>query len=408
MLVKFIFIFLLFLASIYVGVYLAHDSGYVLISYDNWTIESTLFITIILILLVIFVLYLATTIISKIIFLPNAWKKWRLNSQSRKSQLKTRQGFIEFNEGHWKQAEKYLIDALPNADTPLLNYLTAARAAQEIGDNKLRDDYLREAQQSMPEAKIAVELTQAQLQIANNQLEQGLATLKHLQDLSPKHPYVLKLLMQLYEKINDWTQLIEILPTLKKEQIIPKEQFLQKEQLYYAEALSSLIKQSKNSEIEKLFQIMPREIQRNSAITYIYVRHLMDNKQLQKAEQILRKNLTKIINANIKKSELDLDLQNSSDGKLFELYSQLSTEYIQIKFLENLLKPNPNSADINLCLGKCSIKLGLWGKALEYLEKSIHLMPSSEAYKQLGILNENQNNILEAIKYYKKSLGNSQ
>lgn len=67
----------------------------------------------------------------------------------------------------------------------------------------------------MPEAKIAVELTQAELQLANHQWEQALATLKHLQDIAPRHPYVLKLIMQLYQEVKDWPQLITILPDLK-------------------------------------------------------------------------------------------------------------------------------------------------------------------------------------------------
>lgn len=113
------------------------------------------------------------------------------------------------------KSKNHLIQALPNSDTPLLNYLTAARAAQNMGDNQLRDNFLREAQQSMPEAKIAVELTQAELQLSNHQWEQALATLKHLHAIAPRHPYVLMLMMRLYQEVKDWPQLIALLPNLK-------------------------------------------------------------------------------------------------------------------------------------------------------------------------------------------------
>lgn len=148
--------------------------------------------------------------------MPGMVNKWHSRRLAQKAQATTRKGLIEYSEGYWQKAKNHLIQALPNTDTPLLNYLTAARAAQKMGDSKLRDHYLREAQQSMPEAKIAVELTQAQLQLANHQWEQALATLKHLQDLAPRHPYVLKLLMNLYEEIKDWQQLIALLPDLKR------------------------------------------------------------------------------------------------------------------------------------------------------------------------------------------------
>ncbi len=114
-----------------------------------------------------------------------AFKQWNAHRLTQNAQAITRKGLIEYSEGYWQKAQNHLMQALPNADTPLLNYLTAARAAQKMGDSTLRDHYLREAQQSMPEAKIAVELTQAQLQLANNQWEQALATLRHLHDLAP-------------------------------------------------------------------------------------------------------------------------------------------------------------------------------------------------------------------------------
>ena len=214
--IRVILLFLLLLTSVWVGVYLKHDPGYVLIAFHHWTIETTLCITLIGLILIFFILHTFLLLLHWTIHIPLGFHNWLTKRRIQKAQATTRRGLIEFSEGHWLEARKHLIKALPDTETPLLNYLTAARAAQETGDNKLRDDYLREAQQSMPEAKIAVELTQAQLQLANHQWEQALATLRHLQDLSPQHPYVLKLLMHLYEEVKDWPQLISLLPALKR------------------------------------------------------------------------------------------------------------------------------------------------------------------------------------------------
>lgn len=389
MILRYIFIFALLLISVYLGIYLQQNSSYILITLGHWTIETTLPIMFLVLLIISILIYFIFIVFNKIINIPSAFRKWRNYNQTHKSQLKTKQGLIEFNEGHWELAKKHLIDALPNADTPLLNYLTAARAAQEMGDNRLRDNYLREAQQSMPEAKVAVELTQAQLQLANNQWEQALATLKHLEDLSPKHPYVLKLLMQLYEEIRDWQQLIILLPKLKKYRITTDASLLKIQKKAYSELLSKLIKKENNEAIEKLMSNLPKELKLDSNITYIYTKYLILKKEDKKAETILYKFLQKHI-----------------DEKLLKLYGQINSDYIQLKFLESLLKNN-NSTALNICIGKISLAKKLWGKAQSHFEESIKIHPTPEAYQELGKLFEQQNEISLAFDAYKKGLETS-
>ncbi|MDI1352729.1 MAG: heme biosynthesis HemY N-terminal domain-containing protein, partial [bacterium] len=199
--IRIILAFIILLGSVVLGIQLNNDPGYILIAINHWTIETTVWFALFSLFLLFLLVHLILQLTHKITKTPAEIKQWNTRRLAQKAQAITRQGLIEYSEGYWKKAQDHLIKALPNTDTPLLNYLTAARAAQKMGDSQLRDHYLREAQQSMPEAQIAVELTQAQLQLANHQWEQALATLRHLQDLAPRHPYVLKLLISLYEQV---------------------------------------------------------------------------------------------------------------------------------------------------------------------------------------------------------------
>mgnify|MGYP000727120986 CR=1 FL=1 len=52
-------------------------------------------------------------------------------------------------------------------------------------------------------------MTQAELQLADQQLEQALATLKHLRSVAPKHTYVLRLLRRLYEQLGDYLETLD-------------------------------------------------------------------------------------------------------------------------------------------------------------------------------------------------------
>ncbi|ASQ45048.1 heme biosynthesis protein HemY [Legionella clemsonensis] len=385
--IRIIIIFLVLLVSVWIGVQLNRDPGYLLIALNHWTIETNLWVAILGLILAFFLLHTLLLIVSKITHIPEAFRHWQTKRRMQKAQAKTQQGLIEFSEGHWAQAKNYLIKALPDTDSPLLNYLTAARAAQEMGDHNLRDDYLREAQQSMPDAKIAVELTQAQLQLANKQWEQALATLRHLQDLAPNHPYVLKLLMRLYKEVKDWQQLIALLPALKKNQVLSDKAFHLLRHQAYQGAIAELAKSAEIEPLNKLIANLPKDLRNDPELITIYCNALLEQHQDAQVEPILRHILRKTFNE-----------------KLINLYGQLKLGDKPLIFAESLVKKHPDSAELYLCLGRLSMTNNLWGKARHYFEKSISISPCSETYAELGKLLECLNNQAEACEAYRQGL----
>ncbi len=384
---RIVFIFLLLLGSVLLGVQLHQDPGYILIAVNHWTIETTLWIGLLSLLLLFIVLHLTLRSICKLNQTPAKIHQWNTRRLAQKAQAITHQGLIEYSEGYWQKAQNHLIQAIPNSETPLLNYLTAARAAQKMGDSQLRDHYLREAQNSMPEAKIAVELTQAQLQLANNQSEQALATLRHLHDLAPKHPYVLKLLMLLYQQVRDWSQLIALIPDLKKYQVMSAEELHDIQLNAYKQSMLDLAKQHNPDAVIAFFNHIPRALKGQVDLTTCYINFLLENHRDQLAEDLLQRTLKKEFNP-----------------QLIELYSQLPGNEQRFTFAESLLKKNALCAPLFLCLGRLAITQQLWGKAKHYLEYSIQLQATPQAYKDLGALHEQLEDPLAAKQYYKKGL----
>ncbi len=364
-------IFLVLLLSVLLGIQLSHDPGYLLITVNHWSIETTLWFALITLILGFVLLHGLVLLISKVHRSPRTLRRWRAKRRALKAQARTRQGIIEFSEGYWSEAQNHLIKALPDTDSPLFNYLTAARAAQEMGNNQLRDDYLREAQQAMPEAKIAVELTQAQLQLANHQWEQALATLQHLKYLAPRHPYVLKLLMQLYIEVKDWPQLIALLPELKKNRVVLGKDFDQLRQQTYLNYLSDLAKYGQANDLKKLVKQLPKKLAHNPELMVVYGEFLLSQKEHELAEKIISNCLGK-----------------QFDEKLIGLYGQIKSNAKQLAFAETLLKKQPHSAELYLCLGRLSLNNHLWGKAKIYFEQSLSLAANPVAYEELGKLLE--------------------
>jgi HemY protein len=387
MIMRTLFIFALLLISGLIGVQLQHDGGYVLIAMNHWTIESTLWVAMTGLIVLFFILHALLLLLNWLIRFPSTWHAWLKKHRTHTAKVKTRQGFIEFTEGHWQEAKHHLIKALPDAETPLFNYLVAARAAQEMGDSRLRDEYLRQAQQTMPEAKIAVELTQAQLQLANNQWEQALATLKHLQDLAPHHPYVLKLLAHLYEDMSDWTNLLALIPSLKRHHVLPEVTLVNLETKAHLQTLRHLIKHHQTAALTKTFDALPKAIATNPEVIAEYAHYLIKTKQYDLAEACLRQTLRKHF-----------------DERLIELYGQIKDPKAQLSLAESLLKTHPNSAALYLCLSRISQTNKLWGKAKTYIEESLKRHKTPAAFAELGGILEQIGDHEEAKEAYKQGV----
>ena len=95
--IRALFIFFILLASVWLGVHLKDDPGYLLIAYHHWTIETTLWIAIILSMLVFCFFHLILVFMHWFLRLPLTWHQWLKKRRGQIAQAKTRQGLIEFS-----------------------------------------------------------------------------------------------------------------------------------------------------------------------------------------------------------------------------------------------------------------------------------------------------------------------
>ncbi|PJD93759.1 MAG: protoporphyrinogen oxidase [Legionella sp.] len=369
--IRIIVIFAVLLASVYLGLWLQHEPGYVVVMIHHWTIEATFWVALIALICFIVLTNLVLSTLKYISALPHAWQQWRAQRRLNKAQTKTKRGLIEFSEGHWKTAKKHLISAAADTDLPLINYLTAARAAEELGEPALRDHYLHQAQAAEPDASIAIELTQATLQLDHHQWAEAAITLQNVQALSPDHPYALKLLLRLYQATQNWSELIHILPKLTSHSIIAEHSLREIAQNAYVQALQIYVQQHNDDEVDLLISHLPKELRHNPEITATYSRYLLSKHQDEAAESRLRDSL-----------------QHQLNNQLLDCYGQVHITKARIPFIESLLKKNPNFAPLHTCLGQLFAAQQLWGAAKTHLTQSIHIQPSFEAYYELGKLSE--------------------
>ena len=365
-------------------------SGYVVFSFADHSVETSFIFMLGMLLIAFFLFYYLLRLLSAFIHLPN-YLGFRYNSrQSEKARNALVKGLIEMSEGRFAQAEKILLKQAIHSDTGLLNYLMAARSAQQLGAYDRRDEYLRLAHEATPSADIAIGITQAELQLAHKQYEQALATLNHLNTVAPKHGYVKKLQARVYQHLGDWDNLARLLEQVRKQKLISAEKLSDIETETYAGQLDTQYKLRDYEALYSSWQNIPKHQKDNYQLVSKYANYLIKLNKDDEAEALLR-------------SYLSRHWRES----LVLLYSRLKTNnpVQQLESAETWLHGHSRSAALLLVLGKLCISAKLWGKGRSYLESSLGIKPMSETYFLLAqLLEQEMEEPLKAQQFYKTGL----
>ncbi|WP_428606354.1 heme biosynthesis HemY N-terminal domain-containing protein [Sedimenticola sp.] len=375
--------------SVLLALAVKEDNGYILIGYGQWTVEGSLAFFLLMNLLLFGALYLTLRLISRIGAAPRKLHDWREHRGARRARKALTQGLVELSEGNWRRAERDLVRFAGKSETPLLNYLAAARSAQQQDAHERRDHYLQLAHESMPEADVAVGLTQAELQLDHAQLEQALATLKHLREIAPRHTHVLKLLKELYQRLDDWQELGQLLPELKKRKVVEPEELQALELRVFQNQLTAAAQDENLTQLQTVWNRIPAAIRFREEMVTTYVNHLMNRNEQNQVERLLR----------------DAIGRHWSDD-LVEFYGRVPADdrARQLSTAEAWLKDRPRNAVLLLTLGRLCLVNKLWGKARTYLEASIGIEPTSAAYRALGALLEKMDEKEKALTCFKAGL----
>jgi HemY protein len=128
---RFFWFLVLLILSVWLGLKISQDPGYALFTYRHWSMEMPLWFALVAFFIFLFLFYGILRFFDSIDFSIYRFKNWLRWRRKYKSYSKTNRGLIELIEGHWKSAEYCLMEGIEQSDAPLINYLAAAKAAQE-------------------------------------------------------------------------------------------------------------------------------------------------------------------------------------------------------------------------------------------------------------------------------------
>lgn len=364
-------------ATTLLGLAIAEHSGYVLIAWKSFRYESSLWVFFLLIVLAWLLVWGVRWLWRLLGVSGGLINPWSRRNHGKRQQLAADKGLLDLAEGRWERAVRHLQRAAEGERQPLMHYLGAARAAQQLGDYEQSDGFLERALQRQPQAELAIALTHAELQQARGESAAALETLQVMRQRHPQHRQVLRQLQSLLLARADWSALLDLLPELRKGKVLSNEELATLErQVWQGRLLAA--GQAGLDQGEAALQPLTAAWQQLSSaqrsepeLLLAYATQLQYLGAQEEAEEVVRKGL-----------------KQAYDSRLVQLYGVLRGRdpARQLQAAEALLKQHPQDALLLLCLGRLCLQNSLWGKAREYFEISLEFSRRAETCAELARL----------------------
>lgn len=365
------------------------DSGYVLVHLRGWTMETSVLALAALVLLGLPLTWYALRGLVSLLRLPATLMRFNERRRTERAREAFERGLLRLQEGQWQRAELELVRRAADHRASHLNYLAAARAAQQLGADDRRDRYLQLAAETAPEPSQASGLARAELLIERHDHAAARELLLNLRQADPTHPYVVHLLAECHAALAQWPELHGLIQATDK----LSHPHPQRRQALLALALrhrmQAAVDDARLDALKTLWQQTPSALRQDPGLRLAYIEGLTRlNAQAESAALI------------------SSALAKQWDADLVRLYGQLQLEdpLGQLATIELWLTQYGEKPELLITAGRACRANKLWGKARSYLEAVIRSAPSAEAYLELARLAEQTHNGEEATNLFRQGL----
>ena len=368
--------------------YLRPETGYVLVSYGHWILETSLlgfFATAIAALLVS---YGAARLFVALLRLPATIQETLAQRRQQRAQQSFESGLMKLLEGQWAAAEIELVRRAADHPSPALNYLLAARAAQRAGTSARRDQYLELAARHGEGAGFATQLLRAELQLEQDTAS-AVPVLQELRRRDPRHPYVIELLARAYARAGSWEPLRQLLAGTDAARALPPARYRSLFARALREGLAQATATARLDALKSLWESAPAEIRAAPEVRHAYVRGLARlGAETEAAAQIVQM------------------LKAGWDAGLIAIYGELGglDPMTQLAAVEGWLTQQGEKPELLLAAGQVCTRNQLWGKARSYLDSALKQQPTPAVFLALAQLCEKIRQPEDAALFHRRGL----
>ena len=358
----------------YLGTLIARDPGYVLVAYGDYSMQTSLWVMLALITVFCVVAYFALRVTGIIRKAPAAYRGWRGHQQSQRATDLTVKGLRLMAEGEYQRARKFLDGGAQNNEAKAINYLAAARAADDMGDGQARESYLRLAEETDNSLGRARNVVAAELALDRGETATALALLEG----TKSNPHIVQLKIRALKASSSWQEMLAASKDISKSDRELGQQ-IEKEGANLGLADPSLEDPARH----ELFKGLSADLKKDPAFIACYVKGLADKDVV---EPLLRTALKK-----------------EMEPCLVRIYGELGQETLKIrqKTAEGWQKNHSTNPDVQYCLGRVYEQTQESGLAKECYSRSIDLGGPAEARVRLASLLADEGQLERSISLYR-------
>ncbi len=382
---------LLAVVAVAVAVVLRAHPGNVLILVWPYRIEMSLTLTVLLLVGLFLAIYIGLRVLAWLLAIPERVRAWRgRRAQARDHELLER-GWIGLLEGRYAHAEKELTKLLEQTrarNRRVLAALSAARAAQGLGEFVRRDvmlDRAREHAGTDPGLIEAVATVSADMLLEQGRPQQALQVLEPLQDGGARHLHTLRLLLRAERALNHHDRVFTLARGLLRRGAMDKDEALHVIDVAGAARLRATMtgdgwraiwKDMKTDE-----RVLP-EIALAAAAAFEAAGEGDESARI-----------------------LDAAIARKFDPRLVAAYARCDALHVPRRLVraEGWLQQRPTDPDLLTALGTLCLVGQLWGQAERYLLRSVGRRPDAGTHALLGSLYDRLDRPTDAARHWRQA-----
>lgn len=366
------------LAAAWLAPLLLENPGYVLLDIGPWRLEMSFLV------LAGFILaaWAGASLALALARMPGrAWRRMREASTRRHLD----QGLLALTEGDWPRAEKSLAKAMAGRGTTA-GYLAAARAAQGQSAPERRDQWLQLAGGRFGKRHFVTGLARARLLAGEGRLAEAVPILEDLHLKKPRHPGVLRLLLQAYQESARWRELRMLVPALQRAGIVDADKAARMTSLAASRELDQAVDPA---DLIQVHASLRKHLRQEPEVVAAFARRALELNRPELAEGDLRR-----------------AIPAGFSSELIGLYADADEgdRRRRIAQCERWLEDQPNNGALNLALGKLYLADRDYDRARACLEVAVRERPEADAYAALGRVLDRAGELEAAAQCYRNAL----
>lgn len=354
--IKILILFIVLIAGIILGPIMAGHQGYVFIRTDDYDITTSVTSLVLCFIILQFILLFLGWCYRRFMSTTSRTKGWMSGRKYHKAHTQTQKALLKLAEGDFDQVEKLMSKHADFSQQPVINYLLAAEAAQQRGDEYRTHQYLDKAAEVAGNDQLPVDITRVRIQLAEGEVHAARNGIDKLIDQAPRHPEILRLAEQAYLRSGAYQTLIELLPVIAKVQLHTEDELEALRLKAYKGLMNQYMAESGSDGLQKWWKSQPRKIRQEIALQSFLAEHLIECDDMDSAEKI-------IIGG----------LKQQYDERLLLLARRLRSDNPEAleKVLKQLLKQTGATPLLNSTLGQIALHHAQWEQAETYFKAAL-------------------------------------